>query len=335
MIEIRHKKKEIQIPDRWEELTPDQYLSVAGLLFDFFEKKLNLYDFKIELLKKLTNYKRSKKKFSIDTQEQINNNLWLLADQLSFPVKPVYKNLELIDVLDPRLQKRLQKKFPFEIYDPEFMPELEMVMTRLDYSPVVNFNMKKNLLPSFKYNKTIYQGPVFNIDRNLVVETDMTTLEFIDSYTYFRLFVKNGDEKYLRNLVSVLYRPDRSKYSTFDTQKRSDSLIGIDPGVLQAVFLFFENLKEYLVHLSPYKLIFSGTETDKKKISLGISDTLYGLCKAGYGSKDEISNMGLNDYLNLLLKQIIDAIESLRQMKKKDTEIAMELKLPVEIIMQI
>ena len=335
MIEIKHKKKVIQIPDRWEELTPDQYLSVANLLFVFFENKSNLYDLKIELLKKLTNYKRSKKKFSIEDQETINDNLWLLADQLHFPVKPVYKNPELLEVLDPRLQEKLNERFPFEIYDPEFLPELEMVMYKLDYSPVINFNMKKNLLPAFEYNYITYQGPVFNIDSNMIVETDMITLEFIDAYTYFRLFVKNNDIKYLRNMVSVLYRTDRKTYSTFETQKRADNLMGIDPGVLKAVFLFFENVKEYLVHLSPYRLIFSGTETDNKKITLGISDTIYGLCKAGYGSKDEISNMGLSDYLNLLMKQIIDAVHTLRDMKKKDHEIADKLKLPIDIIIQI
>lgn len=336
MIVITYKKnKQIEIPNSWEELTVEQYLNVSSLLFEFYSSKSNLNDFRISVLKKIINYKRSKKRISKDSQEQIDSNLYLLSEQMRFPVKPSYKDPELLTVLDPELQKRLSEVFPFEIYDPEFLPELEMVRTRLEYLPVINFNMKRNLLPEFKLNGINYYGPVFNIDINNVVETDIKALEFVDAYSYYKMFIETSDIQYLRNLTAILYRQNRDKYSTFDSQISSKNFHELDLSILQAVFLLFENTRVYITELSPYKLIFSGTNKDEEKLNLGIGDTIYNLSKAGYGSLQDVENMVLSDYLNLLMKQIIDSVRNMRDMKMKDHEIADKLEIPLETIILI
>jgi hypothetical protein len=342
MISVKGKNRTITIPDSWDELTPDQYVSTVKLIYQVIDGELTIIDFRLKLLQELTGYERSNKRFDQDEQDQINSNLYLLAEMLKFPIKPNYLNPELLTVLSQELQKKLRSFFPWEITDEEFLPELSMISDRLECSMVMNLNMHKNPIPYLPLSQgrgddwaVRLLGPTFNIDHNGMVETDIMAGEYVDAMEYYLLFQKTKEVHYLDMLVSMLYRPERGKHNTFEAQLRAKTLEPLDINLKRGVFLFFQNIQEYLINRSLYKILFNREDSDSKVISLGIIATIYNLAKKGYGTPEEINTMFLPDYLNMLLDMLIDAVGNMRSMDLKDPEIADKLKVPLYVIMQI
>jgi hypothetical protein len=341
MISVKGKNRTITIPDSWDELTPDQYISTVKLIYQVIDGALTIIDFRLKLLQELTEYERSNKRFDQDDQEQINSNLYLLAEMLKFPLKPNYFNPELLTVLNPELQMKLRYFFPWEINDPGLMPELQMISDRLECCMAINLNMHYNPLPYLTPQPPLLKdrgrltGPTFNIDKNGMVETDILACEYVDAMEYYLLFQKTKEVRYLDMLVSMLYRPERGKHNTFEAQLRAKNLELLDINLKRGVFLFFQNIQEYLVTRSRYKILFNREEDDSKAISLGIISTIYSLSKKGYGSSEEISMELIPDYFSMLLDMLIDAVGNMRSMNLKDPEIADKLKVPLFVIMQI
>lgn len=335
MIRLKSKYGQVEIPDSWDELTQEQYLDVASTLLDLVGGSMDLVDFKLVLLKRLTGYSRSRRRFSDEDTQRINENLFRLAEMLRFPIRPKYENPEVMEVLSEPLRKRLKNLFPFEIFDKQFRGELKMVEGLLKYGAEINFTMKRNPLLSIIYNDLEMHGPFFEVDKNGLASTDIMAGEFVDAYEFYSIYQATGDRLYRRKLCLTLYRQDRSVYTGAET--RVPGYLGttiIAPHVEYAVFLFFQNLLEYLFK-SPYGILFGRSENKTAKISLGMISTIYSLAKEGYGTKEDISRLNLADYLNMMIKQVIDAVSSLRSLDKSDTEIASELELPIETIMKL
>lgn len=334
MIRINGKYGLIEIPDCWEELSEDQYLAVSGILLNLTGGNMDLIDLRLNLLKALTGYSRSKERFSQEDQERIDENLYLLSEMVRFPIRPKYENMEVMEVLSEPLRDKLRTHFPFEIYDKKYLGELKMVEGLLKYGASINFNMKRNPLLSFRHLETVLHGPFFECDRKGLAITDMTAGEFVDAYEYYSLYLSTQDELYMRKMCLTLYRENRAVYGNESRIPGMLATVPIDARVQYAVFLFFQNFMEYLVK-SPYGLLFGKSEKKSEGISLGMISTIYSLSKEGYGTTQEISRLNLADYLNMLLKQLIDAVKSLRSLKKTDTQIAEELEINYETVRRI
>ena len=242
MITINTKNKEVNIPDKWEDLTTTQFISLSALLRRFIQNEIDLFDFRINLLGILSGYKRSKKRKFRKHRSLINERIFIIADMLVFPIKPYYPKPEQLEVFSEKFKIELQTRFLFEIFDVNYLDEKETAENFLEYEPSINYNIKKNLLPSFTHNETLYTGPFFNIDENGVLETDLTALEYIDASEYVSLFRDTGDKRYIAAVAAVLYRDDRSFYKSSDAQKNIDSFTNINPDVLSAILLIFNNI---------------------------------------------------------------------------------------------
>jgi hypothetical protein len=323
----------VTIPDSWDELNRDQYVAVAGCLLRLVEGKTDLIDFRLNLLQSLTGYERSRKRFTARDQEQINENLFMLAERLRFPIRPRYENQEVLEVLSESLRQKLKTHFPFEIFDVEFAGELQMVERLLKYSAAINFTMHRNPLTMIKLGGIVLYGPYLNIDANNLATTDLMAGEFVDAYEYYSLYQQTLQAEYLDRLCLTLYRTDRKIYDSVQVASANES--GMSRNIKYGVFLFFQNLMEYLVNSPAYAMLFN-RKTDKGgEISIGMVGTIFSLSQEGYGSKEEISGWNLADYLNAMLKQLIDAVKQMRGFNKTDTEIAKEFGLPIETIRKI
>lgn len=335
MITVVARNKTINIPDSWEELAPVQYVATVELLFELIEGRLSILEFRLRLLKELTGYKRSKKRYDAETIEQINSNLFVLSERLNFPLKPVYHNPELLDVVSEELKKILLNNFIFDIPQVTvYEDELAMIRSRLNYSVAIHLNMRKNPLPSVETYDAILHGPVFNIDKNGLVDTDIVAQEYVDAMGFYILYQKTKKEDFLDRLVASLYRPEREKYDSFQCQQRLIYIQCLDINTRKGILLFFQNIQEYFLNHPVYGILFQGKE-DKNVISLGMENTIYNLSKEGYGTKNEISRLRLDDYLGMLLKMLIDSVKNLRALDKNNQEIASQLHLQIETVMQI
>ena len=136
---------------------------------------------------------------------------------LTFPLKPYYHNPEILEVLSPELREKLQTTLPVDITNPDEIQQLETIAGLLQWEPVINLTMNKNPIP--KINGM--QGPVFDIDENGIVTTDIIAAEYVDAYEFFNLYRNTKAQKYLNCFISALYRQNRKEYSTFETQQNA------------------------------------------------------------------------------------------------------------------
>lgn len=331
-------KQQLQIPDRWYDLTPEQYLGVVNLLNQLTSGASTLFRFRLRLLQLLTGYNRSKKRFTTDQAEIINNNLAILADMLTFPIVPQYKNPDYLEVLSPSLQKKLKTTFPQEINEPEYIQEIAMIADKLETSISINLDFRCNPLPYITVGDNQWYGPDFTVDNNRVVQTDIIAMEFIDASEFAELYYATEEENYLDNLVSVFYRENREKYSTHGSMRKAKYIKPLPHKVKYGVLLFFQSVVHYISTHPQYGLLYrkaENNETGKAKLDLGSGNVIAQLTKDGFGTREEIEHLPLGDYFTLLLKQIVDAVLSMRDANIKDHEIARKLGLLIETVQKI
>lgn len=337
MITINHNQKQINIPNSWNELDSRQFTRVCSLIHELVHARVDLIEYKLTLIQMLTGYTRSRKKYSTEEQETINNNLFILAEMADFTMRPHYENPELLDVLAIELQEELQTKFPYQITKPEYRAQLNAVLPLLQYRPALTFDMQHNPLKVIKIGRKRYHGFTFDIDENGVLQTDLLAEEYADALQYYRMCHTLGDA-YLPALAAVLYRPDRSKYDTVSMEKRINDFKKADPADLRAVFYAVQMIQQYLIERSPWHLLFDrqSTEADTANQNhAGLMEMIYSLSQAGYGSKADISLWNLRDLLNVQIKTLRDGVLQMRMYKMKEHEIAEKTGLSISQLAQL
>jgi hypothetical protein len=330
MIDINGK---IKIPNKWEELTIQQATDTVGLLMGLMSGAIPLKTFRILLLQALTGYRRSRKRLSPEMQEQLEFNLVFLAEQLTYAIKPKYRDPDVLTVLSPELQERLKMHFPYEVYEPVFVQELTAVGSRLQYDPVPNLNMKQNPLPVIHVGGKTFRGPVFTIDPNDVVQTDIVAGEFLLAGDYAEIYHKTGDMRYLDSLMSVYYRQGNGPFSQVDCERQIFMFKQIDARQKFLAYLFHCSITEYLNNHPVYGIIFKSGGSQEP--GSNFSGILYQMAKDNYGSIQEVSQILLSDFIGLMYKQLLDAVHTLHELKKTPGEIASQLKLSDDQIIDI
>ena len=199
----KKNKKPVDIPDKWNELNSVQYLDVIKLLYEIFNgSDFDPENFRLKLLQKISGNKVLRFKFMKRTKIEKENrttNFFILSDMFRFPIKYAYDNEEAYFKFPEKLRLKLVKYLPNEIYDHEF---LEFLNNSQDLKPRVVFDLdfNRNLLPEFRYGAETYVGPSFNIDEHGVVQSDLIAEEYIDAFSYYNIFLKTNDEKFLSNI---------------------------------------------------------------------------------------------------------------------------------------
>lgn len=335
MINIEDK---VTLPERWDELTPQQAIDTVAVLDEFFTEEMSVGNFRLRLLQKLTGYEPDKKrlkKFSDDDLEQVRNNLYMLSEMIRFPLRPRIANPEVIEVFSPELQEALKVFFPFEITNPDWLSELQMVGKILQVEPEMNMDIRKCLIPHVAIKDAAFKGPTFDIDANGVVTTDMLAGEYIDAYEFFHLYMQTRDENYLNSFMSVLYRRIRRRYSTYEAQKRAHLFKTIPMPTKRVVMVWFQSLLEYLAERSPFTILFKRQPKEDGGMSLGIGDTIFSIAGRGYGPKTDVEHFPLQDYFSILLRELVEAVRSMKEMDVKTNKIEEKTGLSAEIIAQI
>jgi len=280
-------------------------------------------------------YTKSNKKFSSGVSDKINANLYILSKHIFFPFKAVFENPEILNQLSPELQEALTKRFLFEIYEPNFIHEVNKFGSLLKYGIDRNLNIKQNLLPSIKIGNVTLNGPVFNIDENGIIETDLVAGEWLDANEYMQALGSNA--KYLCNIASCLYRNRSKEYSTYEAQKNAQLFKNANPEELKAVWLILSAIQRFVFNYPPYSVLFieEKSVSNVNKINIGASELIYQMTKDGFGQLNNIVNMPVIDFLNIQVKTLADAVKSLRAAGKKNNDIANSLKIDVSTVLKL
>lgn len=331
MIALKNGAEAINIPDKWSELTPDQFIKAIILYNEMIAGNCNILDFRLRLLQKLTGYRRGKEKVDPETAENIDSNLFVLSQMLTFPLKPGYADPEIMEIFTEELQAKLKTTFPFDISDIEEIEQLAMVGDRLRWFPMLNLDFGMNPIPTLPVGKKIRTGPVFNVDDYGIISTDMIVDEYIDALEYLKLYQGTGNIGYLDKMISVLYREKRQEYSTFHNSIAGDVSI-LTICTKQAIEKVFEYICHTITTHPAFELLFSSVE---KKAGGSFSDIIYHLSEKGLGSRTEIARWNLTDFLSAIVRDLKNNVASMRASGVDESKISTDMNIPVETLQKI
>jgi len=318
MLDLYLKKKKYSFPNEWKELTPEQFIYLTGLLRTFEQKLLTEEEVRIMYFLKVAGLlpRRFRK---TEKRELYSENVYRAAVQLNFFFKYVYEDKKAFEKLSPDLQELLTRN------DPDNLPNEPDIRAarKLKRAMHVNSIFAHNLIPDLPGTKL--KGYRFNLKKNFL-DTTLTAAQYVDAYAVFEQWAKSNDEDSLNLMCAILYQ--KEDYSTEMSHKLVDQLSRVDYNTKFAVMINYIAIHLFMAQKTKYTILFGGSGSDKAgKISLGFHDSIYSLIKAGYG---KVESMNLVKFLDLMLKELKDAVKSLHDAEISLPDIASKTKLSIE-----
>ncbi len=333
MIKLTHKKKKVEIPDKWDDLSPQQFVMVVKFALMVQAGEIDMLDFRRLILRLLTGYKAPRRFTYWKHREDIESNLLNLAMMLKFPIVPVYTNPELLEVFTSDLRQILKTSFPFDIYEADYCRQLDMVGGDLKWRPEINHDFVRNMLPVINCGFKNYYGPVFNLVENGSFETDITTAEYFDALDELQMYESSKNENYLHRFIATLYRPVREEgYCAAKTSKLASKLAKIDNDTKNALLELWLWYSKVIQQHHLYSVFFIKGEQQNNGNPLGLSATLFALSTDGFGSRDEIRSWPLTEFFNSLYYRLHTAVNQLRREGIDEFKISKELQLDLETL---
>ena len=149
-------------------------------------------------------------------------------------------------------------------------------------------------------------------------------------------YFESGDISLLRYLAASLYTDSGNTYSSLDTQKRADLFKPVPERTLKSVGFLFTAWQNTILDIDLFSVLFTRSDkpdtSDNGKLQIGNSEIIYSLAKSGYGTLAEVTNMPLFDYLSIQVKNLKDAVQSLRAAKLNDGQISKQLGLDFKTV---
>ena len=313
MITVNNK---FHIPNQWEELSPAQFSKVvrALRLWEMGEIK-DFLGFKITVL-----YALMDEGVKAHPENEIFcENLFRLSEHITFPYRFVYPD-EKFQIFPADIQEYLTKHMPADSEDPYIR-----MAAKMERFVLPDLHFAKQMIPEIPATKL--QGYSFSVLAD-VVNTSLTAQQYIDANTVLQQYHSSKNEEFLYSLVRILYCP--TPYTPDKAEKISLKKVG--EGYRYAVMYNYMAITDWIAALPKYDILFHAPSKKDGKNPLGPNAPLYNLSGKGYGTLNEVGSMPLFSYLDLLLKQTVDAVLQLQSIGKKKGEICKELNLTVEQI---
>ncbi|DBA56189.1 hypothetical protein JFY64_03130 [Porphyromonas gingivalis] len=169
-----------------------------------------------------------------------------------------------------------------------------------------------------------------------MLSVDIAALRFIDA---LQALSDSRDESMLR-LVLTLYCP--GGYSPSDVHRLSATLYpqvsAEEWGVIRAVAFQFSALAAYIFRHPRYAILRGSGESDrgeKSEYALGMEASLYHLCADGIGTADQVEQLPILQYLELMRQKLIEGVRSMKEMGMEIVEIADKSRLDVVTVAKI
>jgi hypothetical protein len=302
-------QKKYNYPNEWEELNPEQYLMLVRLLLEFMNGKLSPQEVRIAYFLNIA--KINPRMILKRNRERFHENIYRITRTLNFMFKYQYPEGSLSEV-SPELQAQLEKILPSDL--PE-TPEIRYVK-KLKRITHPDFVFSKNLVPEIKVNGKKYKGYIFEL-KGEIFHTTLTAEQYVNANLLYGKYIELRDIVYLDMMAATLYCPDRNDCIEF-----AKTLEKTDIATKQAVFICFQAIQTFLATRTKYAILWNRKPTkENNKFSLGLSDSIYSLSSAGYGSLNEVEKMDIISFFDLMLKNIIDSVKTLKDMGLKKSEI--------------
>lgn len=322
MITLYFGEKPYRFPNAWEELTSDQYLTLVKLLGLFWTGAISMCDLRVAFFRHIAGLEDIR--VPGRCRERFMDNVLTASRQFDFFFRIDYG--DKADHLSPEVRKTIQKTPPDEILSES--SEIRYART-LEWEYQVDGVWMKNLLPAIRIGEQELQGWTAHLEGGTLT-TSMTSYQFAQGYDLLSAIGGGGSRRTMALLVALLYGAD-----TDDA-----TLVGrigqLPDDILQAAILNFQAFATFIFTRTPFSILWaSGSGAEKKGERLSMSDSLYGLCKEGYGNFEQVEKMPLMTYLGIMRTEMIGSIRSMAATDTAPEDIASRMGLSVEQVKRI
>lgn len=318
MIEINKYK----LPSKWEEFTPNEFLTVSKWVTLFSEGAFSVQQTKIHLFCALTNYRIERIKPNL--RQKFTTNLLKLLIKFDFFYEISYSPANKLKNIRTDIREQLRKREPRDIPEAEARFAEKLKKT---YAP--DLVIRKQLLPELRLSRRrTLKGYAFDCCK--IPTTDITAEQFIDANQAYESFEENRDVDYLDLLIAILYC---APYSSEKAKALAEQIKSVSMELKNAILMNYIGTLNYLFRETRYSILFSGSGPKaKNKNPLGMAAVLFSMSEKGYGSLHEVSGLNLFTFLDLIYKNISDAVAECQALEMPKDEIAEKLKLPIDVV---
>lgn len=324
MLELYLNDNKYEYPNQWDELTQDQFIYLSNLLHQYQQGLIDAGEVKVHYFLHVSGLKPRRIR-KAEREQLFSENVFMACSFINFFFKWKYQNEKSFATFPPELQDDLLHT------DPDDMEETQDVKAarRMKRHLELDACFAKNLIPDLRGNRRV-NAYRFNLDQDFL-DTSLTAAQYVDAYSVFESWTKDGSPSSLDLLVAILYQD--KDYSSEMAYKNRDVVKGHPEEIKRAILLNFMAIHVFMSQRTKYAILFTGTGSDKKgKITLGFHDSIYGLIKAGYG---DVEKMNLVKFLDLMLKELRDGVVMLKENDMKLEEIAKKMNLSVSQVNQL
>lgn len=305
-----------RFPNAWEELTPEQYLRLVELLGLFWAGTLSMCELRIAFFRHLAGLEHLR--VPARARERFFDNLCTASRQFDFFFTLDYG--DRANQLSPEVRKTIRKRPPDEILSDS--AEIRYART-LEWEYRIDAVWVGNLLPTIRVGKQELQGWTAHLEGGTLT-TSMTSYQFVQGYDLLSAIGNGSSRRAMALLVGLLYGVEAN-----DTP-RLERIEQLSDRILHAAILNFQAFAAFIFTRTPFSVLWSsGSGAEKKQEQLSMSDTLYGLCKEGYGNYDQVERMPLMTYLGIMRAEIIQAVRSMATGDTSPEDIAARMGLSV------
>lgn len=323
MITLYFGEKPYKFPNKWDELTTEQYLALIPLIMRMWSGEISMCQLRVLWFKKIAGLEGIR--VPVSKREQFLDNVYTASRQFNFFFKLDYG--DKIEHLSADTKKLIRKIPADEINSAT--GEMRYA-SKLEYTYQLDAVWAKNLIPSIKLKDSVLNGWSASTEGGALV-TSLTSIQYTQGYDILSLISYGGGNSAIALLVALLYGADTSDRSVMDEIER------LPEDILQGVVLNFQAFVSFIFSKTQFSILWStepGTYA-KKEVSLAMSDTLYSLCKNGYGNYDQVEKMPLVTYLSIMRAELINNIRSMSASKTSIDKISEYTKLSISQIEQI
>lgn len=322
MLTVYFNDKPYNFPNRWEELTAEQFLWLIPMLAKLWAGEMSLFNVRVEWFKKIAGLESLK--LGGEKLALAADNIYTISRQLDFFFTIDYDGK--IDAFSPEVRRLLSKKFPDDISG----GDVEIRLARkLEYTLKPDMVWIGNLLPEIAVSGRKLKGWQVSVCGDALTAT-LTAKQALQGNDALLRISRTGKRDNMAMLAAVLY-PAQPELSFEEYRKLSDD-------ILYGIILNFQAFMSFIFTRTYFSILWNkeADSSDKEQgIPGSLTHTLYSLSRSGYGDYKQIEDMPFITYLSIIRKDTIDMVRTMYESKVRVDEIAQRTKMPIETISKI
>lgn len=306
-----------RFPNAWNELSTDQYLCLVELLGLFWTGALSMGELRIAFFRHIAGLEHVR--VPVRARERFFDNLLTASRQFDFFFTLDYG--DRIDHLPADVRRAIRKTPPSELLSDS--AEIRYART-LDYEYRIDAVWVGNLLPTIRLKDDVLSGWRAHLDGGALTTT-LSSYQYAQGYDLLMAIGEGANRRAMALLVGLLYGVDANDTARIEQIERLPDIL------LQAVVLNFQAFVTFIFTRTAFSVLWS-TESDhpERQERISMSDSLYGLCKDGYGNYEQVEKMPLLTYLGIMRTETIRTVRSMASDDTAPEEIADRMGLSVE-----